>query len=48
MSSKNNLVKVWRKLENLNSFKYSEHREDWQKELRYRQKPIESTALGKK
>lgn len=47
MSSKNNLVKIWRKLENLNLFKYSEHRNNWQKEFRYRQNP-EPRALGKK
>lgn len=39
MSSKNNLVKVWRKLENLNLFRYSEQRNNWQKEFRYRQNP---------
>lgn len=47
MSSKNNLVKVWRKLKNLNLFRYPEQRNNWQKEFRYRQNP-EPRALGKK
>lgn len=29
-------------------FKYSKHRKNWKKKLRYRQNPVEPTALRKK
>lgn len=49
MSSKNNLFRQSvKEIREAEFFKYSKHRKNWKKELRYRQNPVESIALGKK
>lgn len=49
MSSKNNLFRQSvKEIREAEFSKYSKHRKNWKKELRYRQNPAASIALGKK